>query len=291
MGTLIATLASASLVVWIVPIARLRAGQPILPAEPRQAEGALDLYIAFSLYLLVLWAYAKATEDPAAVAKSDAFDLESLTTYSLLSLSATGLALGYLALRPGPRFVFGLLASRPRTDVVFGLLTFLAALVPIFSIQYVLTQFFPSRHPVQLLLTKDASPQVVALCALSVVIVAPLTEEFVFRVLLQGWMETIVLWWRSREQLLPAGELPIEHAPAASSPELMPLPILLSSLAFALVHLGHGPDPIPLFVFALMLGYLYQKTHRIWPSLVVHACLNAWSLTMLWLNLKLGLGE
>jgi membrane protease YdiL (CAAX protease family) len=61
------------------------------------------------------------------------------------------------------------------------------------------------------------------------------------------------------------------------------VPILISSVLFALVHLGHGAAPIPLFVFALVLGYLYQKTHRIWPSLVAHYALNALSMAMLFL--------
>jgi membrane protease YdiL (CAAX protease family) len=59
------------------------------------------------------------------------------------------------------------------------------------------------------------------------------------------------------------------------------LPVGVSSLLFALVHLGHGPDPIPLFVLALILGYLYQQTHRLWPCIVLHMCLNAASLAML----------
>jgi membrane protease YdiL (CAAX protease family) len=39
------------------------------------------------------------------------------------------------------------------------------------------------------------------------------------------------------------------------------------------------PDPIPLFVLALGLGYLYRQTHRILPCIVVHLLLNACSLT------------
>jgi membrane protease YdiL (CAAX protease family) len=32
----------------------------------------------------------------------------------------------------------------------------------------------------------------------------------------------------------------------------------------------------------MILGYLYQRTHRLWPCVVLHLCLNAASLTMLW---------
>ena len=46
------------------------------------------------------------------------------------------------------------------------------------------------------------------------------------------------------------------------------------SLLFALAHATQWPDPVPLFLFALMLGYLYQRTHRILPSIVAHFVCN-----------------
>lgn len=47
-----------------------------------------------------------------------------------------------------------------------------------------------------------------------------------------------------------------------------------------------APDPLPLFLFALVLGTLYYRTHRIVPSLVVHAALNATSLALFGLSPK-----
>ncbi len=55
------------------------------------------------------------------------------------------------------------------------------------------------------------------------------------------------------------------------------MPILLSSFIFAIVHLEYGPSAIPLFFFAVVLGYLYRQTHRLWPSVIAHASLNALS--------------
>ena len=40
-------------------------------------------------------------------------------------------------------------------------------------------------------------------------------------------------------------------------------------------------DPLPLFYFALVLGTLYYRTHRIVPSIVTHAALNATTLALL----------
>ena len=55
-------------------------------------------------------------------------------------------------------------------------------------------------------------------------------------------------------------------------------PVWASAAIFAAMHLGHGIDPVPLFVLALGLGYLYRQTHRLWPPILVHWMLN--SLTM-----------
>ena len=60
------------------------------------------------------------------------------------------------------------------------------------------------------------------------------------------------------------------------------LPIIISSVMFGVAHLGYGPEPVPLFFLALFLGYLYQRTHRIVPSIVCHACFNAFTVFVLW---------
>jgi membrane protease YdiL (CAAX protease family) len=65
-------------------------------------------------------------------------------------------------------------------------------------------------------------------------------------------------------------------------------PIVVSATVFALMHLGHGYDPIPLFFLAVGLGYLYQQTHRVLPCIVVHLLLNATSLVLLWVGITYG---
>lgn len=58
-------------------------------------------------------------------------------------------------------------------------------------------------------------------------------------------------------------------------------PILVSAAIFAALHVSHGPDWIPLFLLALVLGYLYQRTQRITASIVVHLLLNGISFLVL----------
>jgi membrane protease YdiL (CAAX protease family) len=43
-----------------------------------------------------------------------------------------------------------------------------------------------------------------------------------------------------------------------------------------------APDPVALFILALVLGTLYYRTHRIVPSIVTHAAFNATTLLLLW---------
>jgi hypothetical protein len=59
-------------------------------------------------------------------------------------------------------------------------------------------------------------------------------------------------------------------------------PILISSLLFAMAHFGYGPDPIAIFFLALILGHVYQRTHRIVPCIVAHALFNSLAMLILW---------
>lgn len=86
-----------------------------------------------------------------------------------------------------------------------------------------------------------------------------------------------------------AMEQPIAPPPPSDPPQRgvaeLPygwLPILVSSLLFGLAHLGYGPEPVPLFFLGLVLGYVYQRTHRIVPCIVAHAVFNLFTMVVLW---------
>ncbi|MCH8047083.1 MAG: CPBP family intramembrane metalloprotease, partial [Planctomycetes bacterium] len=63
------------------------------------------------------------------------------------------------------------------------------------------------------------------------------------------------------------------------------VPICISSLIFAMLHIGQGAAPIPLFVLALGLGYLYWRTGQLLPCIIVHMLLNGTSMALLWLSI------
>lgn len=180
----------------------------------------------------------------------------------------------------------------------------------------------PGDHPMIQIVKHDPNGAVFAMALFAAVIVAPVCEELSFRLLLQGWLEKFedkILGWRAEDRCDeaiqevamteasgvqagkqidtvtmndPASEpigAPesnwIEAAPPAASLANMPhglLPIVVSAAMFAGAHVGNSTDPYPLFALAIFLGFIYQRTHRILPSIAAHATFNLISMLLLW---------
>jgi membrane protease YdiL (CAAX protease family) len=201
-------------------------------------------------------------------------------------------------------------------DVCLGIIGCAAALLPIYVIHFALHMLVDPQEDHPLIEELQQSPTTGMLFAglLMVSVAAPLFEEFTFRLLLQGWLEK----WED-EQIGYAGSqphlpaLPTEIEESVEVDEVAPteqveaidwgveespppvrgilpdlphgwVPILVSSTLFGLAHLGHGVSPVPLVLFGMILGYLYQRTHRIVPSMTAHALFNSYSMAMLWLS-------
>ncbi|HEX5106017.1 MAG TPA: CPBP family intramembrane glutamic endopeptidase, partial [Pirellulaceae bacterium] len=203
---------------------------------------------------------------------------------------------------------------------------------PVYALQGVLVYFWKkSEHPLMEMFKTTPDAAFFATLIAAAVLVAPLVEETLFRVLLQGFLEKVV---SSRGKVLglllgrfsfletveppirpdqpgipppvdptrdvnpyeppqigPHFDPPLPEVAAVISddqPELRGpqawIPIGVSALIFALLHYSHGPDWVPLIFLAAGMGYLYQRTHSIVPSLVVHMCLNGLSMWGLWIQ-------
>lgn len=243
-------------------------------------------------------------------------------------------------------------------DLKIGAVAAGTLLLPTFLIQIVVTRYYPTHHPIIELLKDQSGPQFFLASGVLAVLVAPIAEEFLFRVWLQSWLEKLVRFFReSSKEVGPerisgrslilgdpwvgpqvvqpeSDDIQPEHAylylppdtPATSldgeltmraprdefdenpyrssgllvvegsrddtapaTAELLEersvVPILGSALLFALAHIGNGPDPIPLFLLALGLGYIYQRTQRVLPCILIHMACNAISLFALWVSL------
>jgi membrane protease YdiL (CAAX protease family) len=169
-------------------------------------------------------------------------------------------------------------------------------------------------HPFINLVTQTKDPLLFGLTAIAATIVAPLFEEFAIRGLWQGWLEKLFSGAAGPKSLLlggpdderpfakafenamaePASPQPVPDAGFGDSPPvqeesssaamvepaLVPatgfdwLAIVVSMLVFSLLHYSHGPAWIPLLIFGAAVGFVYQRTHRLWPGIIAHMLLN-----------------
>jgi membrane protease YdiL (CAAX protease family) len=134
------------------------------------------------------------------------------------------------------------------SEMRFGGLGFLAS-VPFVLAIIILTSHWrtpETQNPLLILLHQTGSDRTLAEVVFAAVISAPLSEELIFRVALQGQLET---------------RLPIAWA------------IAIPAFVFAGVHGLH--DALPLLPLALVLGALYHLRRSYVAIVTTHACFNA----------------
>lgn len=135
-----------------------------------------------------------------------------------------------------------------------GSLGMIAAVAPV-AIMLLVT--FPLRseeavHPLLQLLKQDPSLKTIGQTMLIAVVLAPLSEELIFRVILQGWLTRYV-------------------RPGAAIP--------LIALIFAAIH--GLPDALPLIPLALILGYVYHRQRSYLAVVITHALFNGVNVVLL----------
>lgn len=269
-----AALVSASMVaVWTWIAWRLAERRPLVAYEPRLPTpwSIVDVFLLFVLWPIFELAALRIAVPHEELVKGElsAASLAAITTAHALWVVV---ALVYLEARTkASAREFGFDISHLGRDIRLGVLTFLAAAPVVYGIQLVFSLLWkPLEHPLAKLLVQEREGPLFVLAAVSAIVVAPLSEEIAFRVVLQGWLEPAIrrMGWRRR----------------VGRRLSRILPIIITAALFALAH--QGVDRIALFVLALFLGYLYRQTHRVFPSLVVHACVNALAVLALWFGLK-----
>ncbi|HVX11466.1 MAG TPA: CPBP family intramembrane glutamic endopeptidase [Pirellulales bacterium] len=296
MGGIILVAVLLSAAAWIALGLRRRARLPLVPLSPRRPvpwRGG-DLLLVALFYVVAQsacwWMFSYlAGGDRGQPTASPVANESQLASSIAANLFSIGFALLWIHFQSGAGWHdFGWRRDTIRADLGLGLIAFAAVAPPIYGLQALLQskfvrehlwkfvdpwQIVDEQHPIIEALQQQPSGLLYSLAGLSAVVVAPLAEEFFFRVLLQGWLESL---------RLPA-ELRVER-PADDGHRPRPIAIVVTSLLFASMHIGHGAAPLPLFFLALALGYLYQRTHRLLPSVTVHFCLNACTFVMLCLG-------
>jgi membrane protease YdiL (CAAX protease family) len=269
----VALLLCLTVVIWSILYARRRAGRAWVAYEPRSHVpwGLLDVFLALGL-LVVLTSVAlaalgvEATDQLDETPRRTDADLQAagILAQSLVSLAVVAFSISAMRVRyRATGSDLGWSTAKIGSDVRLGVVAFLALAPPVYAMQMYLVQWFESKHPLIELIRRNPQPNLIAVCIVSAVWVAPVVEEYLFRGLLQGWLERLA---DGRDNSLGA---PVAY-----------WPIAISAFSFAILHWSHGPDWIPLFFLAVGLGYLYRQTHRLLPVIVVHFLLNACSMTI-----------
>ena len=308
---------------WISLFAKILRGNEILAFEPRSETPWGWLAVVLSFFLLIgcqiVAAVSFGIEPDAEPTAAQTGALLMTTAVAIIAATFISIGLIHLVTRAG-RADFGISLDHVPRDLFTGVFAFFILAPITFAIQYVFVYVLgiESHHPLIELLKEDTTGQLFGVVTLLAVVVAPVSEEYFFRVLLQGWLERIFLFRFAHDrQVDPArsevtlssgdatpgstGAAPNSEANPYSPPPLVDpvdpnsaapvvptasgVPILISAAVFALMHWAHGPDPAALFVLALGLGYLYQRTHRWLPCVVTHACLNGTTMLLLWFGL------
>ncbi len=337
----------ACLIAWTMALVQRRRGIPWLPFSPRRAVpwGLIDLLGILAVLVLVqsvTWRWlAQSYGLPAQSRLADLSpdeQIRGMVASSLASLATLVLAIVMVRWRTGADHRdLGIDPRRFSYDLVLGITCFVMLVVPVFAVQFVLTKLWmETTHPLVQLVREHPNTWYFLLSSLAALVVAPVAEEFLFRVFLQGWLENMAHAMRAgphdqtdrsqrtgellvgspsdRDNMIgaeppgsiPTAENPYEPPATADSPLVTKSdhgrepdapsaatsaavlvapalwPIVLSAALFALAHYEHGPDPVALFLLALGIGYIYQRTHRIVPCIVVHFLVNAVSMLQLW---------
>ena len=294
-------------------------GQPLLHFEPRRRApwGPLVLCIPLTI-LFVSVAGLFVGDSDSAAPSSDEF-VWGATLFSFAQVLFVFVAMIWLRWdRAADLRDLGLPESFGQfcLDALRGTVACLAILMPALLVKFILSQFVQTdqQHPLIEQILSEASPLLLLVGGFSAVVAAPVFEEFTFRVLLQGWLEAVEdrrLGYSETARESPSSseesDDPNEKGDGAEAvvvnedasranvqqpvPGLLPdlprgwLPILLSGTLFGLAHIGHGVSFVPLILFGIVLGYLYQRTHRLAPCVIAHMLFNSYSMIVLWLSL------
>lgn len=228
---------------WIL-ILKARSLKPVFELNPGRATSELSPPVLLAL-LWVTYQLVASLDQP----QVSSLKLSQIIQSCLILLALTGtllLILTVVSWKSLPQLGFRL--DQLRTQFRDGSLGFLLVLIPVILL---LLATYPFRseetlHPLLQLLRSDPGYATIGWIFLSAIVVAPLFEELVYRVLLQSWLEGFLTPLRA---------------------------IVVSSLVFSVVH--GFPDAIPLFPLALLLGALYYYRRSYIANVLTHALFNA----------------
>jgi len=225
-----------------------RAGPPPVPG-PAAALGCAVIALMVGGPVVAQWSGTSPPEPPVEIS------LSQVQASFGLNLLLTGMLIGLLRGLAADLPACGLHLREPAGQLRDAWFGFRLAIGPVFAVLIVsqaigLRSDQPEHAFLRLLLT-DGEWRNWLWISLAAVIAAPLAEELLFRVLLQGWLES--------------------RAPRA-------LAIACSSTLFCAVH--EFPDSLGLVPLALVLGWLHSRRRSYGTLVLLHGMFNAANLLL-----------
>ncbi|MFP4054166.1 MAG: CPBP family intramembrane glutamic endopeptidase [Phycisphaerae bacterium] len=214
---------------------------PQAPGRPNQLN-PLHVVIPFALWL--------ASSSMVGLWKHTNFVYLGLMGTQLIWLTAS-LAMAHLAFRGGIVRGMGLSTRHWAFDAMRALMAYLIVMPPLIGVYILSLNLVPSEyHHVHPLLQKLAELPLRWRLAIvvSAGVLAPVSEEVFFRGLVQSMFR--------RHGAGPWGA------------------IVTTSLIFGAIHVPNFQDVAPLVVLSLAMGYCYERTGRLLPSILIHAIFN-----------------
>ena len=239
-------------------IVRYRSGEPLLSPLPENSApwDGFDVASLFVLFIVCQGLCVAVVQQFFPVgdeATADSLGYQLLAN-AIAMLVFTGVAALILRVRGASWKSLGFQDEAPWTGLRLAGLTWVIIVPPLLTLAAFLDHFVkPYSHPVVDFLQADRTAWAVGLVIVTAVVAAPIAEEFFFRRVLQGWLETRLGDWA----------------------------VVVSAVCFGIAHLGHGLGWIPLIGFGLAAGYLARRRGTILPSIVLHALFNGLSVMLL----------
>lgn len=257
LGGLMMAIFVGSLAMTIYALVRLSRGKPMLRVEPwaPRVWGLVDLIlIAIVLILgqtlsLKLWAMLT-SYDLSQLKQEGDFPLSAMAVGSLSYLVVMLLAIGWLVLRYGVSLShIGFTAYKFRSHIAIGGGAALLSLPWVYLVMGLVSTGLNEEydHPLLDRMSEEGTATAFLLAMFSAVIAAPLSEEFLFRVLLQGWLQSIPfswrrLWWFTGASERQRGEVDVAESLVLGEHALSHTPVALAAAGPANPY----SPPIPL---------------------------------------------
>ncbi len=283
-GGLLATVFGGSVVVWRQLIGRWIQGQPVLEstATPRarwrsDAEmlvvGVALLWLMLHVVPLIAQVVSQQSEvvrpessvsgnsgeqntDPPSK-ESASLNVRDVAWVAVINFSLVIVLSFALILNGGSWREYGITLSQAANQLSVGVRGYFAAALPMgLSILVTLpVRMHEKQHSLLQLLGESNDIFTIVMIAVTAALSAPLAEEMLFRVVLQGWLTTVF------------------------PPRLA---IAVVAVIFCMIH--GWRDGLALLPLAVILGYVYHQRQSYLSVVVIHALFNATMLVLQLLN-------